>query len=195
MSINSILPGIKYCFWEFSFLMQSLLYVRQIKTINLPKTKPTHEQWPVQHENLSWRHAKNVMFVASRWSKVQFFLSRLWITIHYLKGICMKTSATKVEVTTNENTSGVTWFLKGSDSGVGLLSVRHTHRRARAVDCPCADRWPVGGTGGACLDGPGRAPESPPSFYKNTPSFDAPPDASSASMLSRTQPPTPPPIL
>ena len=44
MNINSIFQGTIYYFWEFSFLIKSLLYVRQIQTINLPQTAPTHEQ-------------------------------------------------------------------------------------------------------------------------------------------------------
>ena len=43
MSINSILQGTIYYFWEFFFLIQSLLYIRQIQTIYLQKTAPTHE--------------------------------------------------------------------------------------------------------------------------------------------------------
>ena len=44
MNINSIFQETIYYFWEFSFLIKSLLYVRQIQTINLPQTAPTHEQ-------------------------------------------------------------------------------------------------------------------------------------------------------
>ena len=44
MNIHSILQGTIYYFWELSLLVQSLLYVRQIQTMYLPKTTPTHEQ-------------------------------------------------------------------------------------------------------------------------------------------------------
>ena len=47
MNINSILQGTIYYFWELSLKIQLLLYVRQIQTIYLPKTAPTHEQLPV----------------------------------------------------------------------------------------------------------------------------------------------------
>ena len=47
MNINSILQGTIYYFLEFVFLIQSLLYARQIQTIYLSKTAPTHEQRPV----------------------------------------------------------------------------------------------------------------------------------------------------
>ena len=63
----------------------TILYARQIQTIYLPKTTPT----PVKDENLGWGHAKNDIFMAFQWSKTQFFLCRLWITIHFLKGLCM----------------------------------------------------------------------------------------------------------
>ena len=44
MNIDSILQGTIYYFWEFSFLLQSLLYARQFQTIYRPKTEPTHEK-------------------------------------------------------------------------------------------------------------------------------------------------------
>ena len=47
MNINAISQATIYYFWEFLFLLQSLLYVPQIQAMYLPKTAPTHEQGPV----------------------------------------------------------------------------------------------------------------------------------------------------
>ena len=119
-------------FWNF-FFNTLLLYVRQIQTIYLPKTAPTHEQWPVSDKNLSWRHAKNVIFMAFQWAKAQFFLSRLWITIHFLKGLCMNSMIKLVKhkwrSLQTRNTAGVTWFLKSRALPIScdsqLLSLFH----------------------------------------------------------------------
>ena len=40
---------------------------------------------PLMNSDLS----KKTIFMTFQWSKAQFFLSRLWITIYFLKGLCM----------------------------------------------------------------------------------------------------------
>ena len=87
MNINSILQGTVYYFWEFYFLIQSLLYVRQIQTIYLPKTAPTHGQWGQKFKLVTSQtcHFYGIPVFKST------ILSRLWITIHFLKGLCMNT--------------------------------------------------------------------------------------------------------
>ena len=65
-----------YMFVKFKqFIFQKL---HPLMSSDLSKTKIS-----------SWRHAKNVIFMVLQWSKANFFLSRLWITIHFLKGLCM----------------------------------------------------------------------------------------------------------
>ena len=83
MNIISILRGTIYYFWEFCFF-NTFTTICSSNSNNLSSKMCTYS-WTVT----CLRHAKNVLFMEFQWSKAQFFLSRLWITIHFLKGLCM----------------------------------------------------------------------------------------------------------
>ena len=74
----------------------------------------------VQDKNLSWRHAKKVIFMAFQWSKAQFFLSRLWITIHFLKGLCM---TSMIKLVKHKWRSLQTRTLPASHDSMGLAHI------------------------------------------------------------------------
>ena len=71
--------------------------------------------------------------MASQWAKAQFFLSMLWITIHFLKRLCIvsmiKLVKHKWRSLQTRNTAGVTWFLKSRALPIScdsqLLSLFH----------------------------------------------------------------------